>query len=371
MRDDLPRWRALVNAVFVLVVLAVAAFGVTKVANRHWHLRETFRARAEFSQVGGLEPGATVRLSGIDAGVVEGLVPPVRPGDPVGVMLRLDAKLKPLIRADAIARVVTQGVVGAKVIEITPGQPDAPPLPPGGVLRSETPIEIADLLRDASETLRQIDEVAVAARDGLGEINAIAATIRSGQGSLGRLVQDEEAYERLLALSSRGEKTLDDLDENLLALKGTWPLSMYFNRRGFSDRDRILFQPASERERRVLTEADLFVPGRAVLTAQGRRKLDEVASWFKKVRRPESEVVIAAFHDDQRGDDLAELLSQEQADAVRNYLVQTHSIASKGWFSSRKVASVGFGKQVPRTAVDESAGLPPRRVEIILFTPQT
>ena len=56
---------------------------------------------------------------------------------------------------------------------------------------------------------------------------------------------------------------------------------------------------------------------------------------------------------------------------MRNYLVEKHSIQSAGWFKTRKVAAVGFGTHVPRTLDPAPRDKPPRRVEIILFTPQT
>ena len=52
--------------------------------------------------------------------------------------------------------------------------------------------------------------------------------------------------------------------------------------------------------------------------------------------------MIAAFTDDDHDQDLAEILTQEQAESVRRYLVDKHSIQSAGWFKSRKVAAVGF-----------------------------
>ncbi len=81
--------------------------------------------------------------------------------------------------------------------------------------------------------------------------------------------------------------------------------------------------------------------------------------------------MIAAYTDDARNRDLAEILTQEQADTVRKYLVDKHAIQSAGWWKTRKVAAVGFGTQNPRTLDPSAAGSPARRVEIILFTPQT
>jgi phospholipid/cholesterol/gamma-HCH transport system substrate-binding protein len=371
MWREIGRWRALANAGFVLAVLALAGFGIIQVASRRWQWQDIFRARAEFTQIVGLAVGDRVRVQGMDAGVVESILAPSAPGKPVTLVMRIDARLRPLVRSDAVARIVSQGVVGAKVVEIAPGLPDAPALPDAGALSTEPPIEVADLLRNASDSLHRIDVVSEAASEGLGELNAIAAGIRDGKGSLGRLVQDDEVYRKLVALSSRGERTLNDLEDNLEALKRTWPLSRYFKTRSYYDRDRVLFQPGAERESRTLRTEELFDPGRAVLTASGRHQLDEVATWFKKIRRRNSEVVIAAFTDDPRSEELALVLTQEQANAVRNYLVSQHAIDAVGWFGTRKVAAVGFGTQVPNNLAEETTDLPPRRVEIIMFTPQT
>jgi len=370
MRREVTRWRVLANAGFVLAVLALAGFGVAQVATRQWRVQRTFAVRADFPTVVGVDAGARVRVQGIDAGVVSAVVPPVAPGGPVRLVFRVDERLRGLVRSDATARIVTEGVVGAKVVEIVPGKADAPPLSPPGVIAADRPVELADLLARAQVSLARVDAVAAAAERGLGEVNAIASTIRRGEGSLGKLVQEDEAYRKLVGLSDRGERTLHDLEENLAAMKRTWPLSRYFNDRAFFDRERVLFHPGAERDSRTLREDELFEPGRSVLTAQGRRKLDEVAGWFKKVKRPASEVVIAAFTDAPQDADLAQILTQEQADAVRKYLIARHAIDSLGWFSARKVASVGFGTDAPRGQAEVGLARPAKRVEIILFTPQ-
>src|SRR5215208_2440677 len=228
MNRETGRWRAVSNAGFVLAILALAGFGTVQVASRQWRVQKTFPVRAEFAAIGGLEAGQRVRVQGIDAGVVEAIVPPDVPGRPVRLVLRLDERLRPLVRADALARIVTEGVVGSKVVEIVPGRPDAPPLPDGGVLAAERPIEMNDLLAEARSSLRRLDAVATSAEQGLSEINAIAGSVRKGEGSLGKLVRDDEAYRKLVSLSDRGEHTLHDLEENLAAMKRTWPLSRYF-----------------------------------------------------------------------------------------------------------------------------------------------
>lgn len=369
MRRKLGGYRFLANVAFVLTVLALGGFGLSQVARRQWRVQRTFSVRAEFSSIAGVTAGTRVRVQGIDAGVVESVVPPEVPGKPVLLVFRIDERLRGLVRSDALARIASEGVVGAKVVEILPGRADAAPLEPPNVIASERPAELADLMKQATASLQRLDAVSAAAEKGLGEINAIAATIRKGEGSLGKLVQEDEVYRKMVSLTDRGERTLHDLDENLAAMKRTWPISRYFNDRAFFDRDRVLFHPGAVRASRVVDERELFEPGKAILTPRGRGKLDEIGTWFNKVKRPTTEVVIAAFTDEQQNPEIAQILTQEQAESVRKYLASKHAIDSSGWFSSRKVAAVGFGSETPHGS--EGVTGPARRIEVILFTPQT
>ena len=233
MSRKIGRWRVAVSLGFALAVLALSGWGIHAVASRHWQVQPTFRVRAEFTAIGGLEAGHRVRVQGIDAGVVERVVPPDaareagRPGPP-------DRRtIAPLVRSDAIARIISEGLVGAKVVELTPGHPHAPPVAEMGRIASERPIEIADVLKRASGSLERLEDLTRSAESGLAEVNTIAGSIRRGEGSLGKLVKDDTIYNDMVALSRRGERALTGLEDNLDALKQTWPLSRYFDRRAY------------------------------------------------------------------------------------------------------------------------------------------
>lgn len=370
MRRNLTAWRIARSIALVVAAGLAVAYGVHRIGRRDWSSLPTFRARAGFQSIGGVEVGTKIRIQGMDAGLVEAITPPAVPGRPVLLTFRLDERLKPLVRSDTVARIALQGVIGSKVIELVPGRPDAPPLADSAWLPSENPIELADLVNEASATLKRVDLAARSAEQGMREIATVASSIREGKGTLGKLVRDDEVYDKIVRMSDQGSKTLDDMGENLAALKRTWPISRYFDGKGFYDRDQLLFHPGSERASRTVSADDLFQPGQAILTNQGCRRLDEIGAWFNRAKQGKSEVVIAAFTDDRQPLDRARILTQEQADSVRNYLVRKHSINSVGWFGSRKVAAVGFGWQPPQVAANDS-GLPARRVEVILFTPKT
>ncbi len=373
MREIGPT-RAILNLVAALALLGVGGYGATLVARRHWQWQPTVRARAEFPRVGGLAAGDKVRLQGLDAGVVAAVEPPTAPGAPVTVVLRLDARLQPLLRADAVARIASQGVVGARVIEIDPGSPGAAPLPDGGTLRTEPPVELADLVQSARGTLGRLDAAVTQAEAGLAALGAIAGKVERGEGTLGKLVQDDEAYRRLLSLGERGEKAVVSLDDNLAAMKGLWPLSGYFRDRGFEDADRVLYRPEAAREVRTFAADELFEPGTARLTVAGRGRLDGFAHWFVGRRWPDAtELVIAATADGPSDETRARILTTEQAEAVRDYLSAQHSLLRLGWFRSRKCATIGLGtRPLPPelTPAPAAEGTPARRVELVLFTPQ-
>ena len=370
MRRNIGLWRAAANAGFALAVLALAGFGLYQVAGRHWRVQPMFRVRAEFATIGGLEAGHRVRLQGIDAGVVERVVAPSEPGRPVELVLRIDERLRPLVRDDAVARIVSEGLVGAKVVELTPGRPDAPPVarwdgsPPSGRSRLPTSSGGPPVRWNGWMTLTR------SAEQGLAEVNSIAGSIRRGEGSLGKLVQDETIYRELVALSRRGERTLAALEENLDALKQTWPISRYFDRRAYLDRERVLFQPGSQRNSRSLRADELFEPGRSVLTPMAgpgsTRWPDGANRPVGPARRslsPRSPTTTAT-----RTSPRSSPRSRPTPCATTSST--KHSIQSAGWFKRRKVASVGFGTHIPPTLDPGPANQPSRRVDVILFTPQ-
>ena len=147
--------------------------------------------------------------------------------------------------------------------------------------------------------------------------------------------------------------------------------------------ERLLKQPAERAWTELVARAPTFASAVAIALvlwlvaklvrslAEQAGQLDDVARWTREHLTKETEVFIAAFTDAPLEDMLAERLTQQQAEAVRQYLVASHGLDSAGWFRSRTVAAVGFGRHQPRgPATEPQLDAPGRRVEIILFTPQ-
>jgi phospholipid/cholesterol/gamma-HCH transport system substrate-binding protein len=340
---SLSTFQAVLLGGVVVLGLALGLIGLFAIGSRNWPWNEPYHLRAGFARVAGIEPGTRVRVQGVDAGEVESIEFPEQPGGPILLRLRLDRKLRGLIRSDATAQILGEGLVGGKTIEIDPGQAAAP-LADDSLLASKPTPELTDVLAQVNSALRDI---------------------KDSQGTFGKLVRDPEAYAALVSLLQQSHDTMRTIQQDADAIKRLPLLRGYVE-----DATALLVRPDCERNRQVFAEAELFEPGRAVLTAQGKQRLDELAPWLAGLKHKGSEVVVVAYADPkgERGSHV-QALTRQQSDAICNYLKDHHAVQKTGWFSSRKVTSLGMGTCPP--PAPEKEPLPPARVEVVVFVPQT
>jgi outer membrane protein OmpA-like peptidoglycan-associated protein len=141
--------------------------------------------------------------------------------------------------------------------------------------------------------------------------------------------------------------------------------------RGYvKDAHRELVRPDCERNRQVFAESELFEPGQALLTAAGRKRLDDLGPWLNGLKHKGSEVVVVAYAARGSSDEaeLARAVCSKQAEVVSDYLISQHAIQKLGWFTWRKVTALGMGTAPP--PVPEREKLPPSRIEVVVFVPQ-
>jgi phospholipid/cholesterol/gamma-HCH transport system substrate-binding protein len=343
MSRSLTRLQAILLGVVFLSGLGLAGTGLYAVGNRQWLWSDTFHVRAGFPEIHGVEIGTRVRVQGIEAGEVEAIEPPAAPGANVTLRLRLNGSLRSLLRADATVQIVSEGMIGGKAVEILPGTSTAEPLEENALLASRPSAELTDILDQVHKSL---------------------AEIREGQGTVGKLLKDPEAYGHLIEALQQSKDTLESFKQDADALKRMPVVRSYIE-----DPEALLVRPNCERNRQWFAESDLFEPGRAVLTADGRRRLDELAPWLSGLKHKGSEIVVVAYADPQGPNPgTARTITRQQSEAVCEYLKGHHAVQKMGWFSSRKVAALGLGTTSP--PVPEKEHLPPARVEVLVFVPQ-
>ena len=250
------RMRGALIGAFVLGGLLLFGGGLFLIGDRRLLFVEQFEINSTFGKVTGLQVGTTVTVAGLTAGEVMDITLPSRPSDRFRVRMRLREDIHHLVRADSVAGVQTDGIVGNAFIQISVGTDDSPPVAPEGTITGIDPIEFADLIQEGRDTFRTVaqevvdltDNVAgtLAAltvtvettngviadvgrdaatltatsvrvvedvRDTIADARSVVNDVRSGQGSIGRLLTDDTLYDRLTGIGREAEQTVRNLRE--------------------------------------------------------------------------------------------------------------------------------------------------------------
>jgi phospholipid/cholesterol/gamma-HCH transport system substrate-binding protein len=352
---SLTRLQALFLGTILLLGMGLAGLGLFAVGSRGWFGKDALHVRVGFREIRGVEVGTRVRIQGMDAGEVVAIAPPEEPDSPVVLRLRLRGDFRRLVRTDSTVQIVSEGMIGGKVLEIH-----------GGPRKSGVPSEAAgDDVLLTGEPGRELNDVLGQVDSAIKDVQGALEDIRKGEGTLGKLAHDPKAYDALVALLAQGRDTLGAIQQDAEAVKRLPLVNRYVE-----DPTALLVRPNCERNCQWFAEADLFEPGRAVLTARGRQRLDELAPWLEGMKHKGSEVVVVACADPHGSvpSSVATALTRQQSEAVCEYLKDRHSIQKLGWFSSRKVTPLGLGVVPP--PLPEHDPLPPARVEVLVFVPQ-
>jgi phospholipid/cholesterol/gamma-HCH transport system substrate-binding protein len=110
----------------------------------------TFSVTANFANINGLVTGNNVRYSGINVGSVKEIE--ITNDSVVVVTMLIEKRVKGFIKANAVASIGTDGLMGNKLVNINPGTGQAAALDDGSVLRSQGPVETDEMLRTLKGT---------------------------------------------------------------------------------------------------------------------------------------------------------------------------------------------------------------------------
>jgi len=179
---------------FVLVALLTFLGAVYALGARARLFEARYTIHADFTEVGGLVEGATVRLAGVQIGRVSAVNLPPQPGGKVRVDLTIARRFSDRIRKNSVARIETQGLLGDRIVEITVGDATAPPVLPGEVLASRDPADFGRIVAAGAETAKNVAALADALRETADQINKskMIESAASTVNKLGRVVDQVE-----------------------------------------------------------------------------------------------------------------------------------------------------------------------------------
>ena len=176
--------------VFATICLVILALLIWQIEDWNPFVKEGQRLDAVFDSVAGLDDKASVRVAGVRVGEVDGVG---LQGNRARITLRLD---KPLpLTVGTTARIANLGLLGEKYVELVPGPPNAPPLPPGTVLVGTTPPSIDDAMAKLSDIGESIQQVTgqLAGSDFGGNINRLVMDIQLTSAEIRALVAENRA----------------------------------------------------------------------------------------------------------------------------------------------------------------------------------
>jgi len=197
----------------LIVLGGVVAFmlALFVLANRTFLLSDTYRVSAEFSDVGGLLPGAPVQYQGIAVGRVEVIELPDVPGDPISVGMAIKEDARGLVRQDSRAIIQTQGLVGNMMVQLTGGSTTEPIVAEGGTITGVDPFNVSEVTDRLFESVARFDSVTVS-------LAGIMGDVRSGEGTLGAFLYDDRLYEETVLTAQETRTALRGLTAEANAL---------------------------------------------------------------------------------------------------------------------------------------------------------
>jgi len=160
MADDRSLGLQLRIGGFILAGLGVFLAIIYLLGAQARYFERKYDLIAEFDQVSGLIEGATVRLAGVQIGRVTDVTLPPQPGGKVKVTLTIAKRVADRIRRNSKAQIVTQGLLGDKLVEISIGSADSPPLQPGDHMATVEPFETSQVIAEAGEAVTSVKRLA-------------------------------------------------------------------------------------------------------------------------------------------------------------------------------------------------------------------
>src|SRR5271155_3427610 len=131
---------------FIVATLAILAAGIFIIGDRQYLFSNTYRLKAQFNTVVGLDAGAEVRVGGVHTGSVRRIDLPSKPTDKITVLMDLQRSTHDIIKQDSVAAIQTEGLLGNEYVSISFGSAQALNVRDGDTIPSVPPLVIADLI---------------------------------------------------------------------------------------------------------------------------------------------------------------------------------------------------------------------------------
>jgi phospholipid/cholesterol/gamma-HCH transport system substrate-binding protein len=169
--------------IFVSLGILIFILAIYFIGEKQQLFRSTFRLSGVFKDVAGLQVGNNVRLSGINVGTIDNIA--IISDTSVRVIILVDENTRQFIKKDAVAGIGSEGLMGNKVLVISPGTGREKTIENDDVIATSQPIDVDDIMKSLKTTMENTAYIT-------GDLAKIATNIESGKGTIGRLMMDKD-----------------------------------------------------------------------------------------------------------------------------------------------------------------------------------
>ncbi|MFZ6032346.1 MAG: MlaD family protein [Melioribacter sp.] len=193
---------------FIFIGTVLLIISIFLIGSRENLFTSAIEIKTYFDQIEGLKPGAPVRLSGYDVGSVSSISLVGDEEGNVEVVMRIDNDLVHFIRLDSEASIETEGLVGKKIVTITPGSADQPVIKNGGIIKSKNPLNLSVIMEQTESTISYL-------KDLTRDLAEIISKVNRGEGTIGKIVNDDRLYESAVSITQNADRSLTQVTKRL------------------------------------------------------------------------------------------------------------------------------------------------------------
>ncbi len=207
---------------FVTIGLLLFVMAVYFIGKQKNLFGSTFHITSQFKTVSGLEVGNNVRFSGINVGTVEQIQ--LKNDSTVVVVLVMKEDVRKFIKTDATASIGSDGLMGDKVLTISPGSKSQKIIEDNGIIASVDGIEMHDIMKSVKKSVDNIGVIS-------DEIAIFSHSMNNGNGALARLVKDDKMANSVSNTLSNLESGTKGFSDNMEAAKSNFLLRGYYKKK--------------------------------------------------------------------------------------------------------------------------------------------
>jgi phospholipid/cholesterol/gamma-HCH transport system substrate-binding protein len=222
--------------VFVALGILLLMTGIYFIGSRQQMFNDTISISGVFNDVNGLQVGNNVRFAGINVGTVDAIE--IITDTTVKVDMIIDAETRKFIKKDAKAVISSDGLMGNRIMNITPGTSNAGTIEDNDVIGTTHPVSIEEILHKVKVTTDLSAQIAE-------DLAAITSSIRSGKGTIGKLFMDSSLATNLDRSIGNVRQGTKKFNENMDAAKHNFLLKGYFKKK---EKEEVKKQKQQQRE---------------------------------------------------------------------------------------------------------------------------